>query len=297
VSDRDSRFSSIWEILLLSAIRRLTFTTGFLTLVSIGSLAQAEKPAFGETFMFSLGGMEHRAKATFQSTREGRPPIELDMNDLGMDPKTTTFWAGVAWQFADSWGLSASYSGFRSDGLVSTTEDGNFGDIDWSVNTTLDSELDLDLFIIDLHWDFLNTERTHLGIGLGLHIADISTGIDATLNADINGQPLDPPVDLGNSAAAVTAPLPNIFVRGGHRFGDSFYLLGTLGYFDLKVDDIEGELITARAALEWRPGAGRFGVGVGYQFVDMVVAEESDERFERYDMEFYGPVLFVGVGF
>ena len=103
--------------------------------------------------MFGIGGMEHKAKATFQSIQDGRPPAEMDMNDL-------------------------------------------------------------DLHIVDLHWDSINSERSHFGVGVGLHIADLSTQIVAVVEADIDGVPVDPPIDLGTSSAGIAAPLPNISVRG-----------------------------------------------------------------------------------
>jgi len=248
--------------------------------------AYADKPMFGDTFTFGIGGMEQNAKASFQSTREGRPPIELNMNDLGMDPKTTTVWAGFTWQFADKWGFGASYSGFSSKGDVRTSESGNFGDIDWNINADLTSELDLDLYIIDFHWDFIKTERSHFGAGLGLHIADLSTGISATVSADINGNPI-PTQDLGSETAAVTAPLPNISIRGGHRFGESVYVGATLGYFSLDTGDIDGELTSFRAQVEWRPGASNFGLGAGYQYVDFKITDNGgSDRVKKFN---FGP--------
>lgn len=259
--------------------------------------ASAGKLAFGDTFIFSVGGMQHQAKADFQSTREDRPEIELDMNDLGMDPKASTVWLGATWQFAERWGVTASYSGFDSDGTISASGDGNFGDVDWDVTATLESELDLDLYVINLHWDFINTARTNFGVGLGVHIADLNASIGAMVEADINGVPLDPAIDLGSESAAITAPLPDVSMRLGHRFGESVYVSGTFGYFDLHVGDIDGELISAKVSVDWRPGAGVFGVGAGYQYVSIDVTDDGNSRTERYDTEFYGPVFFVGMGF
>jgi len=275
----------------------IRFASVFFAL-AIAAAAQADKPFFGDTFMIALGGMENKAKASFQSTREGRPPVELDMNDLGMDPTTTTVWAGLAWQFADKWGVSTSYSSFSSDGEVFASEGGNFGEIEWEVNATLESKLDLDLYIVDFHWDFINTGQSHFGVGLGLHIADISTGINATVELNVDGTPsTEPPILIGQEIAAVTAPLPNVSVRGGHRFGDSIYLGGTAGYFTLKVGDVDGELVTVRGHVEWRPGGGNFGLGAGYQYVSMNVTEKTTNFSKKFDMEFYGPLLFVSLGF
>ena len=267
-----------------------------LALLLLASPVLADKPRFGDTFTFSVGGMLHFADASFQATREGNPEIELDLKDLDMDTDATTLWLGFNWQFADNWGLSGSYSSFDSDGLAVVSEAGNFEDIEWQVNATLDSRLDLDLFIIDLTWDFINNGRTHLGVGFGLHIADLSSGIRAFVDADVNGNPI-PPVEIGASSTNVTAPLPNVLVQGGHRFHDSFYVGAKLGYFALEVDDTDGSLWAASATAEWRPGGGNLGIGVGYQYNNINVKQDSSRLFEEYDLTGHGPILFVSAGF
>lgn len=261
-------------------------------LLSSGALAAS--PKFGDTVTLRLGGMIHKADATFSDTRVDRPPVELDLGALGMDKRHNSFWAGLEWQFAERWGLTVSYSDFSSDGERSVTEGGNFGDLEWSVGAELASEMDVEIFIVDVTWDFVTTERSHFGIGLGAHVADFSMEIDLSAEAQVGDE--NAIIAGGTETAAITAPLPNISMRGGHRFGDNFYLGGTAGYFSLKVGDIDGELITARGSLEWRPHK-RFGLGVGYQFVSIDVQEKKETKEERYDAEFYGPVFFVSAGF
>lgn len=258
------------------------------------SHALADKPRFGDTLTFYLGGMDHNADVTFSSTRDGRDPVVLDFDDLGMDGSSGTLWLGMEWQFADSWGLNLSYTDYDTDGNITASEDGNFGDIEWTADAALDSYFDLKLFMIDLHWDFINTERTHFGVGVGLHVADIDAGIAFSLDGSVNGEIIE--IDSGIESAAVTAPLPNVSLRVGHRFGEKWYLSGTLGYFELKVNDIKGELVTARGALEWRAFE-NFGFGLGYQYVTINVKEDESDRTNRIDADFYGPVLFVSAGF
>ncbi len=259
--------------------------------------ALADKPGFGDTFTFKVGGMDYSADAKFSTTLAGNEEIKLDLDDLGMDTTATNLWLGFNWQFADSWGLSASYSSFDGDGEERAAEDGNFDDIEWSVNATLESELDLKFYIVDLSWDFINTGRTHLGVGVGLHIADIKSGVSATVEVDVDGMPVDPPLDLGASSSSVTAPLPNFSVEGGHRFGDSFYVGGRIGYFALEVDDVDGSLVTASAFGEWRPGGGKLGVGLGYQFIDIDVEDNSSSRRKKQlDLSGDGPILYVSLG-
>lgn len=64
--------------------------------------ALANKPRFGDTLAFRLGGMDHNADVSFSSTRDGREPVTLDFDDLGMDTSAGVIWVGMEWQFADS---------------------------------------------------------------------------------------------------------------------------------------------------------------------------------------------------
>ncbi len=265
-------------------------------LLLLAAPAFADKPRFGDTFEFKVGGMDYKADAKFSTTLLGNEEVELELGDLDMDTKATNLWLGFNWQFADSWGLSASYSKFNGDGETIAAEDGNFDDIEWSVNATLESELDLKFYIVDLTWDFINTGRTHLGVGVGLHISDIKTAIAATVDLDVNGDPVDPPIDLGASSSDVTAPLPNFSLQAGHRFGDSFYVGGRIGYFALEIDDVDGELVTGSVFGEWRPGGGKFGVGLGYQIVDVDVKDDSSTRSKKLDLTGDGPILYVSLG-
>ncbi|MGD8415711.1 MAG: hypothetical protein PVH91_01495 [Pseudomonadales bacterium] len=269
---------------------------GLLAALAISTTAYADRPAFGDTFAVGIGGMNHKADSTFRYTIGDAPPVTLDMQDLDMDQKATTVWVGGTWQFFDSWGISASYSNFDSKGDVITSKSGNYGDIDWDVNASLASELSLDLYIVDLHWDFINTGNSNVGVGVGLHVADLSASIGATVALDVNGQPVDPPINLGTQTGAVTAPLPNVMLRAGHRFGDNWYLGGTAGYFSLKVNDIDGELTSLRGSLEWRPGGGHLGAGLGYQYVKVDVKDTGGISTKSYDIKFYGPIFFLRVG-
>jgi hypothetical protein len=260
----------------------------------LSSQALADKPKFGDTLSFHLGGMDHNADVSFSSTRDGREPVVLDLDDLGMDKSAGVLWLGLDWQFADSWGVNFSYTDYDGDGIVTASEEGNFGDIEWTADAALDSYFDLKLFIVDFHWDFINTERSHFGVGVGLHVADIDSGIAFSLDGNVNGQVIE--IDSGFETATVTAPLPNVSLRAGHRFGEKWYLSGTQGYFDLTVDNVNGELITARGSLEWRAFK-NFGFGLGYQYVTIDVKEDESDRQNRIDADFYGPVLFVSAAF
>jgi hypothetical protein len=263
-------------------------------LLLLASQAVADKPRFGDTFSFSLGGMTNNASAEFASTHEDFPIDRLTMKELGMGDDATVVWADFSWQFFDRWRLSLNYSSFSGDGFNSAGDSGNFNGLEWAVGATLDSQFDMDLLIADVTWDFIKTDKAHLGVGLGLHATQLDFDITAEVFADIGG--IIGGTEFRTKQASVLAPLPNVTLTGGAMLGESVYIGATLGWFSLSYDKYDGELLSVRASIEWRPWR-NFGLGAAYQFVDIDVTADEENRTELYDLVFKGPVLFLSFGF
>jgi hypothetical protein len=60
----------------------------------------------------------------------------------------------------------------------------------------------------------------------------------------------------------------------------------------LTYDDYEGDLVFARASLEYYPFS-NFGLGIGYGFRNIDIEYESDNKKETYDIELPGPMFFL----
>jgi len=101
---------------------------------------------------------------------------------------------------------------------------------------------------------------------------------------------------VGTDTGDLTAPLPSVNLVGGVMIGENVYLSATIGQSALEYDRYDGEVISFRAAAEWRPWK-RFGIGVGYEHVDIHVDIEKTRKKEQYDVELCGPGLFISVGF
>jgi len=268
-------------------------SAGICCLVFAGSTF-ADKPRFGDTISLSLGGMAHRGDASLSSTRDDAPVDKLTFKDLGMSDKTKVFWADFTWQFAERWQVSVNYSSFDADGLTTTTRGGNFGGLDWSIGAALSTDFEMELYIVDVTWDVWKTDKAHLGVGLGLHAADLNLDMLLEVGADIGG--IGGAVEARSEQASVLAPLPNISLVGGVMVAENVYVGGHMGFFSLKYDKYDGDLFSARGAVEWRPWK-NVGFGAAYQYVDIDLAVDSTHSNEFYDMEFYGPILFLSVGF
>ena len=263
-----------------------------LSLVLTTSAFAAERPRFGDTFWFGLGGMSQYGSADFSSGSDDR----IDLDELGLDDDVATVWATARWRFTPRWEAGFSYSSYNSEGLVGATYDWSFGDIDVTADATVDSDFDLDLYIVDISWDFVLSENAHAGVGLGLHVMDLGLAIDAQVEVDINGQPLPNPIDLGRESATVTAPLPDIQVNAGYTFGEKVYIGAKLGYFSLEYDKYDGSLTSIRLDAEWRAWK-NVGLGLGYQYVKVDLKVDETDFQDRYDFTFSGPILYISAAF
>ena len=258
--------------------------------------AWAEHPRFGDRFSFSIGGMEHNGDGSVASTRGTLPLDRLTFADLGLGDDTGIDWAKLRWQFAEAWQFSLTYSSFDAAGFNSATESGNFDDTEWEIGASLTSSLELEFFIVDVNWAFLKTEKGRLGVGAGIHAADFDFDLLVEVFGSIGGAGGSDLIVVGREEASELAPLPNLSLGGGYRLAEKVYLDGGISWLSLSYDRYEGRLFAARGAVEWRAWK-NVGFGLAYQHVDIEVDVDGTRSDERYDLEFYGPILFVSVGF
>jgi hypothetical protein len=275
-------------------MKRSVCTLTSLILLLFVQAAFADKPRFGDTITVGLGGMSHRGNATFAATRPGAPIDELTFTDLGLTNETSVFWGDFAWQFAERWKFRLNYSSFDANGERVQTTGGNWNDLEWGIGARLSTDFEMELYIADLTWDFLKTEKGHLGVGAGIHAVDIDLAVALEVGGGINGS--GDFVEVDSDANSVLAPLPNVSLSGGYLIADKVYLSGSLGFFSLEYDKYDGSLFSARAAVEWRPWQ-HVGLGAAYQYVNLELDVDGDSKQEYYDFRFYGPILFLSVGF
>ncbi len=165
-----------------------------------------------------------------------------------------------------------------------------FGDIRAKGFLAVDTSFETDFYVTQVGYSFLKNERGELGVGAGLHVVDFDTTLK--VSGEING--------IGGSVqsdtADLTVPLPNILGFGTYAFTPKLSLDGSIGWFGLDYNDYSGNLVTLSANLEYRL-TDHFGIGVGYNYVDMDLTIKKSSRKNEYDLEYNGPVLYVSAGF
>ena len=238
--------------------------------------------------------MKHRGQAIFSSTNEDAPIDKLTFKDLGMEDEASVFWADFTWQWADRWQFSFNYSSFDTNGFNATSKSFEFGDLDVEIGAAVTTDFDMKLYIADVTWDFYKSDKAHLGVGVGLHAVDLDLDMLAEVGVNVGGE--GGTVELRSEQASALAPLPNVSLVGGVMVTENVYIGGHLGFFSLTYDKYDGSLFSARGSVEWRPWE-NFGFGAAYQYVEMDLSVDGSTKQEDYDLKFYGPILFLSVGF
>ncbi len=273
--------------------RSLTACAGMSLLCAL-SAANAESglnPALNETFSFRLGGAYLSGSASVGADLKGgtsSPDISLD--DLGVDADKWSPYFNARWRFADSFSAKFEYFGWQEDGSGIATADIEFEDITIPAGLRAHGDFDVDVYAVSLGWAFLKDPRYEMGVGLGLHIADLNTSIEG---AGFIG---NVPTQSARGSTSVTAPLPNISLYGSYALTPKIALEATVGYFSLSYDKYDGELLVAAAALEYRFNE-RFGVGAGYSLFDIDLTVDNDRTTDRYNFDLHGPVIYLSAGF
>jgi len=268
----------------------LVFGSFFVTLVQ--GAGGAINPVLDNAFTFRLGADFLQADGTFSSTIDGQSTDSLSTSDLDIDDTNTTPYIGFRWRFADRWRLTFDYIGVDTDGSVRKDfDDLDFGEIEASGFLAVDTTFKTDFYIAQAGYSFLKNERAELGIGAGVHVVKFDTELKVSAGVSGLGQ-----VSVPSDNVDLTAPLPNVLGFGTYAFTPKLSLEGSIGWFGLDYQDYSGDLVALSANLDYRL-TDHFGIGVGYNYLDMDLTIDKSNRMDTYDLIYKGPVVYVSAGF
>jgi len=272
-------------------LRLFALLFGSVLSCAVNAAGSSLNPILDDKFSFRLGATWLKADGTFSSTKDGDTTDKISTGELGIDDTETNLYFGARWRFTERWRLTFNYFGLDTKNkLQKNFDDLDFGDIEASGFLAVDTRLQTDFYVVQAGYSFLKNERAELGIGGGLHIVDFDTTlkVSAGIN-DVSGSKQSDSVDI-------TAPLPNILGYGAYAITPKLSVDGGVGWFGLEYGDYSGNLVTLMANLEYRLTK-NFGVGVGYNYVDMDLTIDKSNRKDKYDLDYKGPVAYISASF
>lgn len=278
--------SSRWRVALLAA---------FLASLTAPGIALADP--LSDTHLFRLGVYEQDIDVAASATRRGFPEVEIDFDEsLGLDESATSIFFQYQWRFKEKWTLSAFYTTLEADGEKIATRDFNWDGQDYQAGLNLSTEFNVDTYLIAADYSFIKSDRLEVGAGFGLHAFDIETTleIEARIEDAEDGESARGRAVRNNSD--LLAPLPN--VRGFARYmvTPKWAVMGSLGWLSFNYEDYDGDYLFLTALTEYR-FTENFGVGFAYQVSEIDVSNDNGKRKRKYDIDQYGPSIYLTYGF
>ena len=252
--------------------------------------ADASTQSWDKRFTLRAGAIAYDMTGEFSNAKTDQLKKKVDMDDLGLDEDAVEITLGATLRVGQRWRLRFDYFRYSDDANKRVEKDFDFNGVIIPVGGTLDSSLDIDLYVTNLSYDIYRSEKAYFGIGLGVHVADFD--LDVSGEGTVGGLETGP----RNGGTSLTAPLPNLYAGGIYAFRDDLLFNYGGGWMSMSYGDYDGDLIFARGALEYWPHK-NIGVGAGYSYLSVDVDYETNKKKETYDVDMPGPVVYLVVGF
>ena len=259
--------------------------------VANGALA-GEVNLLEQRVQVSLGTFTNASKLEIRVDGEsGETGTTVDWRDTFGDEDKTRGRLDALWRVADRHYLRLMYTDY-SRSRTQTIED----EIIWQgdvipVGAAATGKFAFEIYEVAYEYAFLKSENFELTGSLGLHY----TKLEASLTAAVDAGGEQGVVDRGGPAK-VNTPLPVIGARTLRRFHENFYLDFLGQAFYLSVDDFDGIILNARAAVTWQPKR-LIGLGVGYDWFRVDIDVDRARFAGSMDWTYSGPQVFFSVSF
>ena len=244
-----------------------------------------------DTHRFRLGVYEQDVDVTAAVTKYPLEEVDINFDKvLGLEDSAETYFFSYQWRFKEKWSLQAFYSQFGATGKKVATKDFNYDGVEYTAGAKLETDFDLDTYLLAVNYSFVRDDKKELGVGFGLHAFDIETTIDGA--AGIEGAQREGVRTSGD----VLAPLPNLRFYGTYMITPKWEVSLSGGWLSFAYDDYDGGYLFLTAFTEYR-FTDRFGIGVSYQAAEIDVTHDDGRDREAFDVELYGPSVFLTYGF
>ncbi len=131
-----------------------------------------------------LGATWQEADVELAATRNNLGGAKLALGDLGLNNDYTSWMAEYRYRISDRWSLSIGAYTFEVDGSREVARDFIFDGVEFTAGAALDTELEVDTYIVDVMYSVYRGERSEVMLGGGLHAFDLSAELSARVFID-----------------------------------------------------------------------------------------------------------------
>ncbi|MDH3511305.1 MAG: hypothetical protein OER85_10675 [Gammaproteobacteria bacterium] len=281
--------------------KRVTFLVLVALALSFSGNASAapagENHVLNDKYAIWLGGFfpELSSKIQINGDIIGDGDI-IDFEDtLGLEDSKTVIWGGARWRISRRNSLEFEFADLNRDGSISgITEELQIGDSLVQAGARIDSRFDVTLGRLTYGFSLLRDEKMDIQLKAGLHIADLSVGLQLTGAVCVDGEP--PPCFIEFETPQVesedvTAPLPHFGGSFSYAFTPNISARFQVIGFAIELDSLDGSLVEVDADVVWTPWE-HFGFGAGLRYFNVDVESKGSDLNGQFDYEYYGPAIY-----
>jgi hypothetical protein len=208
--------------------------------------------------------------------------------DLGLEDERTLQRYALQWRPFARHELSLMMFSAPREGVRQIDREIVFRDEVYPVSALVSSEFDLDYASATYTYWARRTDRSGLGISLG--VANIALDASVTATNPIGSVTI-------TETAETDAPIALVGAQGRVAFANQLHGEASIATLPrVTIEDYSGTALTGSAKLEWRP-IRWIGVGASYNYFRLDVDVEAADLSGTLDMTIQGPEVFVRLAF
>ena len=205
---------------------------------------------------------------------------------LGLSARDEMFAGELWWRFTDQWRVAMQYFKFNERAASVLELDIEFEGLEFLAGNILSAGTKLNVTRLFVGRDLLRNERQVFGVGLGVHLLDLSASV--TGEARVEGE------NVGRTAAggSADAPLPNIGAWYTWAPNDRWAVTSRLDWLSASIDPYDGTIVNASAGFNYRITK-NIGAGINYNVFTLNVNMSDSGWSGKADIKLHGPYAYV----
>lgn len=218
----------------------------------------------------------------------GNPGTKIDLEkDLGFSKSSVSFMGTFEWRISRRSRLGFEYFALNRSSSKTLEKDITFGEHTYNVNSRVTASFDVQIARISYGYAFLSKPKYEVGVLIGTHV--LFTDLGLRLDANQASLRYDDNFNF-------TAPLPDVGLWGEFVLGKRFGLYVNANYLALKIDDIDGRIISYNVSLLYNVHK-NFSLTAGYTGLNFKIDAVEDKLNGFLKWGYNGPTLAATYSF
>lgn len=285
---------------MMFSLKKLVLLASVCLLFPLPAAAQEDYDLINNKFRIYVGGywasLDSNINIIGDITPPG-PPISIE-DTLGVEDSDGVAWGGAHWRISPRHSLEFEAFSLERDGGVSGVFSPPIQIGDTFIESgTIETSFDSSVARLTYGFSLRRSERMDLQLKAGLHMANLEVGFALSGNVcDPTTAPTSPPrcpaATTGAETEDVTAPLPHIGGSFAYAISPSLAVNFEVIGFAIEIDSLDGSILELDADLIWKPFE-NFGGGIGLRYFNTNVEASNSDLSGEFDLEYFGPVVYI----